>query len=243
MLERILDYEHDAFIWLNSHHTPFENQFMWLFSGKVTWIPLVVVFVAALFYKNLKHWKETFLILAAIALVVTLCDQFSSGICKPLFFRFRPTHHPEFMDEVQTVFGYRGGSYGFISSHATNAFGFVTLTALIFRYRFYSIMLCLWATVNSYSRIYLGVHFLSDIIPGIVAGSLFGWLVYRLYLFARKKLFANDAALAGSGEILPSIYARNRIDIILYMLILTIAAMLILSLLSSINLIPAITVK
>jgi undecaprenyl-diphosphatase len=242
MLEKILDYEHDAFIWLNGHHTLFENQLMWLFSGKVIWIPFAVMFIIMLFYKNLKHWKETLIILIAVALVITLCDQFSSGICKPLFLRFRPTHHPEYMDQVQTVFGYRGGNYGFISSHATNAFGFVTLTALIFRYRFYSIMLYLWAIVNSYSRIYLGVHFISDIIPGMIAGLFFGWLVYKLYLFARKKLLLNNAG-TGTGEMIPSVYSRNRINIILYILILTIIIMLILSLLYSLNFIPAITAK
>jgi undecaprenyl-diphosphatase len=242
MLEKILDYEHDAFVWLNSHHTLFENQFMWLFSGKIVWIPLAVMFVVVLFYKNLKYWHETFIILAAVALVITLCDQFSSGICKPLFVRFRPTHHPEFMDEVQTVFGYRGGSYGFISSHATNAFGFATLTALIFRYRFYSTMLYLWATVNSYSRIYLGVHFISDIIPGIVTGFFFGWIVFQLYVFARKKLFADNAGVGGNGD-LSSVYSRNRLDVILYMLILIIIIMLILSLLYSMNVIPAITLR
>jgi undecaprenyl-diphosphatase len=242
MLEKILDYEHGAFIWLNSHHSSFANQFMWLFSGKIVWIPLAVMFVAVLFYRNLKYWRETLIMLAAIVLVITLCDQFSSGFCKPLFSRFRPTHHPEFMDEVQTVFGYRGGRYGFISSHATNGFGFVTLTSLIFRYRFYSIMLYSWAIVNSYSRIYLGVHFISDIIPGIIAGIIFGWLVFKLFVFARKKLLADNAG-AGDERNLLSIYFRDKPDFILYVLILTIIIMIILSLLYSLNFIPAITFK
>ncbi|MDR0699719.1 MAG: phosphatase PAP2 family protein [Tannerella sp.] len=242
MLEKILDYERDIFICLNSHHTLFENQFMWLFSGKIVWVPVVVTFIVALFCKNPTYWKESLVFLAAVAMVITLCDQFSSGICKPLFVRFRPTHHPEFMDNVQTVFGYRGGSYGFISSHATNAFGFATLTSLIFRYRFYSIMLYLWATVNSYSRIYLGVHFISDIIPGIIMGIFFGWLVFKLFVFAREKLFADNAGI-GNKEDFSSIYSRNRLNIILYMLILIIIIMLILSLLYSINFMPAITLK
>jgi undecaprenyl-diphosphatase len=242
MLENILDYERDAFFWLNSRHTLFENQFMWLFSGKIVWIPLVVAFIATLFYKNLKYWKETLVFLAAVALVITLCDQFSSGICKPLFVRFRPTHHPEFMDEVQTVFGYRGGSYGFISSHATNAFGFATLTSLIFRYRFYSIMLYLWATVNSYSRIYLGVHFISDIIPGIVMGFFFGWIVFKFYVFVCKKLPADNTGI-GNNTAVSSVYSRNRLNVILYMLMLIIIMMLILSLLYSMKCIPAVTFK
>ncbi|MDR0742903.1 MAG: phosphatase PAP2 family protein [Tannerella sp.] len=242
MLEKILDYEEGAFLWLNSYHAPFGNQFMWLFSGKIFWIPLATLFIFMLFYKNRKHWKETLLVLAAIALVITLCDQFASGICKPMFTRFRPTHHPEFMDKVQTVFDYRGGRFGFISGHAANAFGFATLTSLIFRYRFYSVALYLWATINSYSRIYLGVHFISDIIPGIVAGLLFGWIIYKLFVIARRKALADKTV----GNDLPSIScacSHKRLDIILYMLIFTVVVMLIISLLYALKFIPPITIK
>jgi undecaprenyl-diphosphatase len=242
MFEKILDYEHDLFIWMNSCHTPFGDQFMWLFSGKITWIPLVVMFIVMLFYKNGKHWKETFIVLAAIVLVITLCDQFASGVCKPMAHRFRPTHHPEFMDKVQTVFDYRGGRYGFISSHATNAFGFVTLTSLIFRYHFYSVTLYLWAIVNSYSRIYLGVHFISDIVPGIIAGLIFGWVIYKLCIFARKKLFVNNEE-TNDNECISCIYSRKNLNIVLYVLILTIITMIALSILYSLNFIPAITAK
>ena len=56
---------------------------------------------------SIKELAESLLILLAIVLVVTLCDQFASHVCKPVFTRFRPTHHPDFMDQVKTVFGYR----------------------------------------------------------------------------------------------------------------------------------------
>ncbi|MDR1222527.1 MAG: phosphatase PAP2 family protein [Tannerella sp.] len=243
MLEKILGCEGDTFLLLNSYHTPFENQFMWLFSGKIFWIPLAVLFIVMLFYKNKKHWKETLLILAAIALVITLCDQFASGVCKPLFARFRPTHHPEFMDKVQIVFDYRGGRFGFISSHAANAFGFAMLTSLIFRYTFYSVMLYLWAIVNSYSRIYLGVHFISDIIAGIIAGLLFGWIVYKLFVFARKKLLVNEIADSDDPESRLRSYAYKRLNMILYMLIATIIVMLFISLLYALKFIPPVTIK
>ncbi|MDR3252161.1 MAG: phospholipid phosphatase, partial [Tannerella sp.] len=125
MLESLVALERDAFLWLNGFHTPFLDEFMWLFSGKIAWLPLAAVFIGALFYRRSSRWRETVMLLLAIALVVTLCDQFASSLCKPLFARFRPTHHPDVMNDVITVFGYRGGRYGFISSHAANAFGFV----------------------------------------------------------------------------------------------------------------------
>ena len=190
MLEKLLILERALFLRLNNCHTPFGDQFMWLYSGTYAWIPVAICFFAVLFYANRKRWKEMLLVVVAIALTITLCDQFSSGFCKPFFTRFRPTYHPDFMNDVMTVFDYRGGRYGFISSHAANGFGFATLTSLIFRNKLYALSLFLWATVFAYSRIYLGVHFISDIIPGILTGLFFGWLVYKLFVFAHKKAFA-----------------------------------------------------
>ena len=118
MLEEILKYERNAFFFLNGSDSPFLDHFMWLFSGKIVWIPLALIIICTLAYK--KNWRETVFILLAIALTITLCDQFASHICKPIFHRFRPTHHPDFMEEVKVVFGYRGGRYGFISSHDLN---------------------------------------------------------------------------------------------------------------------------
>ncbi|MDR2913547.1 MAG: phosphatase PAP2 family protein [Tannerella sp.] len=242
MLENVLDYEQDLFLQLNSIHSPFGNQFMWLYSGKIAWIPLAILFVVILSYKNRKHWKETLLIFAAIALVITFCDQFSSGFCKPFFLRFRPTHHPDFMNEVNTVFDYRGGRYGFISSHAANAFGFATLTSLIFRYRFYTIMLYLWATINAYSRIYLGVHFITDIVPGILVGLFFGWVVYKMYVYIRKKAITGKVVSSDvQDEDIRNL--RSGLNLIIYILILTIVVMAIISMLYAFKIIPAITVK
>ena len=99
MLEEILKYERNAFFFLNGSDSPFLDHFMWLFSGKIVWIPLALIIICTLAYK--KNWRETVFILLAIALTITLCDQFASHICKPIFHRFRPTHHPDFMEEVK----------------------------------------------------------------------------------------------------------------------------------------------
>lgn len=182
MIEKILVYERSAFFALNGSDSVFLDHFMWLYSGKAVWLPLAIFLLLVLLYK--KNWRESLLIILAIVLVVTLCDQFASHLCKPLFTRFRPTHHPDFMEDVKTVFGYRGGRYGFISSHAANAFGFATLLSLIIRDKFLSWTLFLWAVLTAYTRIYLGVHFISDIVPGILVGLCFGYFVYRLYRYA-----------------------------------------------------------
>lgn len=184
MVEKILVYERDLFFMLNGSDSPFLDRFMWLYSGKAVWLPLAAFILIVLLYK--KKWRESILILLAIVLVVTFCDQFASHVCKPIFTRFRPTHHPDFMDQVKTVFDYRGGKYGFISSHAANAFGFATFMSLLFRYRLFTWTIFLWAALTAYTRVYLGVHFISDIVPGAIAGVFFGRLVYWLYVKARS---------------------------------------------------------
>lgn len=189
MVEKILTYEHDLFLALNGSDSVFWDRFMWVFTGKAVWLPLAFFILLVLVYK--KNWRESILVLLAIVLVITLCDQFASHICKPVFMRFRPTHHPDFMDQVKVVYGYRGGLYGFISSHAANAFGFATLMALIFRNRLFTCTIFFWAALTAYTRIYLGVHFISDIVPGAIAGVAFGFLVYKLYSFVRIKIMGN----------------------------------------------------
>lgn len=208
MIEKILLYERDAFFALNGSDSAILDRFMWLYTGKEVWLPLAVLIIGVLVYK--KNWRESLLIILAIALVVLLCDQFASHVCKPLFTRFRPTHHPDFMEQVKTVFNYRGGLYGFISSHAANAFGFATLMALIMKNRWFGWTLFLWATLTAYTRIYLGVHFISDVVPGMVVGILFGYVVYRLYLFVRSKWLPVESFGAFPA------YSKRRIHLIIY---------------------------
>lgn len=206
MLEQVLLWERDLFLYINHTHTDFLDRMMWLFTGKSVWIPLILIVVFALVYKiNYKQWLG---VLLAIGLVVLLCDQFSSHLCKPLFTRFRPTHHPLFMDEVRTLFGYTGGNYGFISGHATNAFGFATLTALLFRKKFFTITIFIWAFLMGYSRVYIGVHFISDVVAGAVAGTIIGLLVYFVLCKVYKKW------IKGEGVANYTVYSNNRGEVI-----------------------------
>ena len=102
--------------------------------------------------------------------VALLCDQFSSSVCKPFFERYRPARDPDFSSMVTIVNGYRGGMFGFFSSHAANAAGIVVYTALIFRNKLYAATAVLWALLTCYSRMYLGVHYPGDILAGLLWG-------------------------------------------------------------------------
>lgn len=175
MVERLLFYERELFLLLNSPHSPQLDTIMLLHSQTLIWAPLLMLMLYLLFMKR-AHVKQGLLVLMLIVIVIALCDQFASGLCKPFFARLRPTHHPSFFNVVETVRDYRGGRLGFISSHACISFGFATFVARIFKNKYFTFVLFLWATINAYSRIYLGVHFVTDVILGAIAGMVIGRL-------------------------------------------------------------------
>jgi len=186
LVEQILPYERSVFLWLNDSHNIFFDSFMWIYSEKITWIPLAVIAFGVFTYKV--NWRHSLLFILCMAFLFTLCDQLSAGVIKPFFERFRPSHHPDFESAVRVLNGYRGGRYGFISAHAANGFGAATFLSLVFKYRRFTVTIFLWAIVTAYSRIYLGVHFISDIIGGMVLGIVIGYSVYIMLQFFRVQL-------------------------------------------------------
>ena len=126
---------------------------MWTVSGPKIWIPVGAMLLYIIF-KNTK-FTQGLLILVMLVLTVTLAEQFSSGLCKPLFMRFRPAQDPEIMYMVNVVNGYRGGAYGFISSHAANTFAVATFVALLIRNCWMTVIMYIRALIQSFSRIYL----------------------------------------------------------------------------------------
>lgn len=187
LIDRLLPFERDIFFAINGSESIFWDNVMWNFTSLITWIPMFA-FILYVAFRN-QILKEALLVLVAIALVILFADQLSSSFLKPLFKRHRPTHHTDFKDLVDIVNDYRGGQYGFISGHATNSFGLAIFFSLLFKNKYVTTSIILWALLNSYSRIYIGVHFISDILAGMLVGSLIGFLVYYIYIWIRSKYF------------------------------------------------------
>ena len=185
-VEGLLPMERDYFFALNGSDSLFMDNVMWTISGRFIWIPVFLFIIFLFFYRS--NRKEAILVTIFLILVFAATDQISSSFFKPFFERFRPTHHPDFKDMVDMVNGYRGGRYGFISGHACNSFGIAVFLSLLFRNRLVTLSTLLWATINSYTRIYLGVHFISDILAGMIVGSLVAFLLYLFYAAMRKSI-------------------------------------------------------
>ncbi len=193
-IENLLPLERDLFFMLNGSDSQLLDDWMWTVSGRFVWIPLILIILFLFFYRT-PH-KQALVVTLFFILVFVLSDQLSSGICKPFFERFRPTHHPDFKELVDMVNGYRGGKYGFISGHATNSFGIALFLSLLFRHRGVTLTALSWAALNSYTRIYLGVHFISDIVAGMLAGSLLAFLLYQLMMLLMHRLPATQGVTA-----------------------------------------------
>lgn len=228
-IQQLIGDDKQALLTLNGSDSIFWDGFMWIYTSTIIWIPLAMMLLYVIIKNN--KLKETFLILLMIALVIFLCDRISSGFFKPYFKRFRPTQDPEIMYLVDIVNGYRGGAYGFISSHAANSFGIFTFTSLLLKKRELTISLLLWAILNSYSRIYLGVHYPGDILCGSILGCLCGYLIYLLYKyldkFLEKKSFYNS-----SNKYTRSGYLISDVNILLTVLYLTFFTIIIIGIIS-----------
>ena len=184
-MDALQQFDAGIFSAINGWHAAYFDSFMWLVTKIATWIPMILMLLYLLYFK--KGWRKTVAVVLAIALVILIADQVSASIIKPLVERARPSHNESLQSTIHIVNGYRGGPFGFVSSHAANCFGIALLLAMIFKNRLFTWTMVVWATLMCYSRIYLGVHYPGDIVCGAILGFLAAWLVYRIFVWFGKK--------------------------------------------------------
>ena len=186
MIEQIVQWDKELLVALNGSSSLFLDGVMMTITETSTWIPLFVCLLYAVIRNN--TWRRSLRIIAVIALLVTLADQFASGFCKPYFHRLRPSQSPDLANVIDLVNDYRCGLYGFISSHAANTFSVSVFFMLLFRDKRINLLLPVWPLLASYSRLYLGVHYPLDIAAGTLWGILCGVAVYGLYRWISLRL-------------------------------------------------------
>lgn len=161
---------------INSWSSAITDPIWQIFSNIPIWVPMYVIIVA--FTIQRLGWKKGLIVVAAAALTFGFCDQ-SSNFIKALTERLRPCHDPYMIHNGLNILE-SGGKFSFFSAHAANAFGLATCTTIGFRidkrlkYKGYITWMYIWATLVAVSRIFVGKHFLGDVIVGICVGTLAG---------------------------------------------------------------------
>lgn len=189
-IQHLITFDQDLLLRLNGSDSVFWDGFMWIATSTAIWAPAILVLLYIIF-KNNKPAKAL-LILVMMGLVIFLADRIASGICKPYFARPRPTHDPIIMYLIDIVNGYRGGAYGFLSSHAANTFSISIFMSLLVKKRSFTLVMFGWAVLHTFTRIYLGVHYPGDITFGALDGLIIGVLVFLFYNYLQKRLFTDQ---------------------------------------------------
>ena len=199
MLETLKEIDTLWFLWINSHHTTALDWTMWTLSQHWSWaVVIVLTFVLLTLRQEPRRW---WLVAIGVVLCFLLADQGSVHLFKDTVCRLRPCHA---LDNVRMFQTHCGGQYGFVSSHAANAFAIVTFIWL--RYGKKRAQACrdeqgsvgvrngvivgllMWALATCYSRPYLGKHYPGDMVCGALFGMLAGWIVWLLMNWMEKKI-------------------------------------------------------
>ncbi|MDO7873881.1 phosphatase PAP2 family protein [Hymenobacter sp. ASUV-10] len=158
---------------VNGAHSPALDTLMVFASDREVWFPLYALLIGALIY-----WfrRRSLLLLGLLITAIALADRITSGLFKPYFARPRPCHEPDLMALLHLPAGC-GGQFGFLSSHAANSIALAVFLMLVLpaRQRWVKIAAFGWAVLLCYSRIYLGAHYLTDVLGGGLVGGLLGW--------------------------------------------------------------------
>ena len=180
MFETLKNIDRDLLLFGNSFHNGFLDKIIPHLTGIWVWLPLFIWWTYELY--KIYGKKLAIIVLCVIGLLVA-ADR-SSVLIKNTVKRYRPSHNLELKDKVYIVDNYRGGQYGYVSSHATNAFAITFFIFFLIRStskKWMKLSLALWALIFCFTRIYLGVHYPFDLLSGALLGSLLAFLFYKIF--------------------------------------------------------------
>lgn len=156
------------------------DQMVQILTSGLTWIPLYVMLFFVVMRNN-ETMGQIVLVVGSAIFCVLFADGLVDGIIKQLAERWRPSNDPTFKYMVQVVDDIRPKGYSFCSAHAANTMSLAVFFSLLIRSKMLTITLVIWSLINCWTRLYLGVHYPSDILCGMIIGIIVGILVYLLY--------------------------------------------------------------
>ncbi|MFP5438598.1 MAG: phosphatase PAP2 family protein [Bacteroidia bacterium] len=189
MMEKLHEWDVQLFLVLNGLGSQTWDPLWEIITRFQYWIPVfaIVLYTA---YKKLGK-NHFFLVLGMIAVLILLTDQ-TTNLIKFLARRPRPCNNPAIAHVIRAVQTRK--SFSFVSGHAANSMAVAFLAYNILKpYIKYIGYFFLWPFIFAYSRIYLGLHYPTDILCGYLYGLFTGWLVFQLYKFIRRKYYPTFA--------------------------------------------------
>lgn len=222
----LLNIDTNVLAFFNDSHSLFLDNLAVSLTSGYTWIPLYL----SLFYlvvKNNETMGQIALAIGTVCVCIVLSDGVADFLVKPMVARWRPSNDPILKYSIDVVDGLRADKYGFFSAHAANTMALATYFCLLVRGRLFGLFMLLWSLVNCWTRLYLGLHYPSDIVVGLLWGVVSGvvaYLIYiRLYFKISPKLNYISSQYTSTGYSLPDI------DVAIGVLMATVAVVTILS--------------
>ena len=175
MLERLLEWDKEVFVYLNNLGIEQFDTFWTVATQIKSWTPLFILFFVLLVmaYPRREAFYRSITVIALLFLVLLLTD-----ITKEFVERLRPNNNEQIQHLIRILT--KPESFSFFSGHAATSFSITTLMVLFLRKKMkWTWLLYLWPVVFSFSRIYVGVHYPFDIIIGLIVGVLLAFLFYK----------------------------------------------------------------
>ena len=165
---------------LGGRHCEFADALALTLTSALTWVPMYLALLYVVAKKHKAAMPVLHIILCA-GLCILLADGMADGIVKPLTGRLRPLNDPEFSLMITLVEGAEDSNYSFFSAHAANTFSLCVFFSLMMRNMWRTLSMTLWSITNCWTRIYLGMHYPSDIFVGLIWGGISGFTAYYVF--------------------------------------------------------------
>ena len=215
-MSHINDIDQYLLLLLNGSDSLFLDRLMTFLTTGMTWIPLYL----ALLYMVVKN-NETMgqILLAAGCAIgaVLLTASVDNLLVKPLVARPRPCNEVAIKYMVDVVYRLSDRDFSFFSAHAANTSSLAVFFILLVRHKLFTIAMIAWSLVNCFTRLYLGFHYPSDILCGLLFGSLVGFVAYLVYLRIFNKISPESNFV--SSHYTKTGYAISDIDVVLSVLV------------------------
>lgn len=197
MLEYLKQWDRDLFIYLNNIGIEKYDGF-WVFITQVSsWAPLYILFIGLIFYYYRRQKAQTVLFYLTLVIVLTVSV---TGVVKEYVARLRPGEVEALAELIRVL--QKPSRYSFFSGHASFSFSLATFVVLALRnYTKWIYLSFLWSVLFVLSRLYVGVHYPSDLFVGAGVGMI---IAAAGHLQCQKVLHRKKLKHSGNTESVPN---------------------------------------